>query len=175
VLKGATHWDSPSASPDGKMVAAVRRSESGAELVLHDLVTGRERTLASKAVILAPRWSPDGRLVAWSGDWRPEEVGSGGVWVCPAEGGPPRRLTPDGAWPVWGADGAHLLYSRFIENKGIWRVSLAGGEPRLAQRLDGDLQDLYLQGLDTGDGGTPILLFMYEYTGELYALEPPDR
>jgi hypothetical protein len=91
------------------------------------------------------------------------------------EGGSPRRLSNEGAWPVWESGGAGLLYSRFIENKGIWRVSIAGGEPRLAQPLDGELHDLYLQGLDIGSGGTPILLFMYEYTGELYALEPPAR
>jgi Tol biopolymer transport system component/DNA-binding winged helix-turn-helix (wHTH) protein len=172
VLKGTRRWDFPRASPDGTTIASVRRSTTGQELVLHDLRTGSNRSLASKGVILSPRWSPDGRFVAWSGGWRPDEVGSGGVWVCAAEGGSLRRLTRDGAWPLWEEDGGHLLYSRFLENKGIWRVPSGGGPSRLVRRLDGDMNDLYLQGLDSGRNGRPVLLLMYEYTGELYLLEP---
>jgi DNA-binding winged helix-turn-helix (wHTH) protein/Tol biopolymer transport system component len=175
LLKGAGHWDFPSASPDGATLAAVRRGEAGSELVLHDIEGGHRRALAAKTTILAPRWSPNGELVAWSGGWRPDEVGSGGVWVCPAAGGSPRRLSADGAWPVWEPGGEHLLYARFIENRGIWRVPLTAAAPRLARDLGGELQDLYLQGLDLGPGGGPMLLFMYEYTGALYALEPPKR
>jgi Tol biopolymer transport system component/DNA-binding winged helix-turn-helix (wHTH) protein len=173
VLKGAEHWDFPSVSPDGTRIAAVRRTSFGSELVLQDLATGGERMLATKKVIISPRWSPDGQYLAWSGDWRPDEIGSGGIWVCPAAGGTPRRLAPDGAWPVWEKNGRHLLFARFVEHKGVWRVPLAGGAPRLAHRMDGDLQDLYLQGLDGEQGGAALLLFMYQYTGELYALEPP--
>jgi hypothetical protein len=84
-------------------------------------------------------------------------------------------LTLDGSWQVWEEDGESLLYHRFLENNGIWRVPLEGGAPRLARRLDGDLEDLYLWGIDITPTGTPLLLFMYEYTGELYALEPPSR
>jgi len=175
VLKGAQHWDSPAPSPDGTIIAAVRRSANGSELVVHDLENGRDRVVTSKAVIIAPRWSPDGRFLVWSGDWRPDEVGSGGVWVCPVAGGSPRRLTADGAWPVWDEDGEHVLFARFIEHRGIWRVPLTGGPARRARALDGEMQDLYLQGLDTGRTGAPVLFFMYEYTGELYALEPPIR
>jgi Tol biopolymer transport system component len=173
VLKGSEHWDFPCAAPDGTRIAAVRRSTSGSELVLHDLESGRDKTLAATGVIIAPRWSPDGRFLAWSGDWRPNEVGSGGIWVCPAEGGSPRRLAPDGAWPLWEKGGSSLLYSRFLKNRGIWRVPFEGGSSRPVRGLDGDMSDLYLQGLDGGRTGTPVLFFMYEYTGELYALEPP--
>jgi len=175
VLKGAEHWDSPWPSPDGTRIAAVRLTATASELVLHDLGTGDDRIVATTRIIIAPRWSPDGRLLAWSGAWRPDEVGSGGIWVCPAEGGTPRRLTVDGAWPLWDSDGEHLLFARFLEHRGIWRVPLAGGSPRLVRRLDGEMQDLYLQGLDNGRAGTPVLFFMYEYTGELYALEPPPQ
>jgi Tol biopolymer transport system component len=176
VLKGTAHWDSPGASPDGRTIAAVKRSASGSELVLQDLERGRDRLLAASRTILSPRFSPDGRRVAWSGGWRPEEVGSGGIWVCPVEeGGSPRRLTKEGAWPVWEPDGEHLLFARFLENRGIWRVPLAGGPPRLVRPLNGELDDLYLQALSDGRAGGPLLLLMYEYTGALYALEPPSR
>jgi Tol biopolymer transport system component/DNA-binding winged helix-turn-helix (wHTH) protein len=175
VLKGAEHWNTPWPSPDGTRIAVVRRSAAGFELVVHDLGNGHDRTIAEKGAILAPRWSPNGRLLAWSGGWRPDEVGSGGVWVCPVEGGSPRRLTMDGAWPVWERDGEHLLFARFLENEGVWRVPLDGGSPRLVRRLEDELQDLYLHGIGIGRAGTPVLFFLYKYTGELYALEPPTR
>jgi Tol biopolymer transport system component len=173
VLKGAEYWNDPRPSPDGTMIAAVRRTGTGSELVLHHLETGHERTLTAKAAVVAPRWSPDGRFLAWSGGWRPDEVGTGGVWVSPVEGGAPRRLTLDGAWPVWEKDGEHLLFARFLENEGIWRVALTGGSPRLVQRPEGDLEDLFLQGLDTGRNGAPMLFIFFRFTGELYVLEPP--
>jgi hypothetical protein len=90
------------------------------------------------------------------------------------EGGAPRRLTRDGAWPVWEQDGTHLLFARFLEHEGVWRVPLAGGTPRLVRRLEGDLQDLYMYRLDIGRAGGPVLFLLFEYTGELYALEPPN-
>jgi Tol biopolymer transport system component len=176
VLKGEAHWGFPAASPDGGAIAAVRRSASGSELVLHDLERGRGRTLAANRTILSPRFSPDGRQVAWSGSWRPGEVGSGGIWVCPVEeGSTPRRLTSEGAWPVWEPGGEHLLFARFLENRGIWRVPLTGGPPSLALPLDGELEELYLQDLSSGRAGGPLLMLLYEYTGALYALEPPRR
>ena len=62
-----------------------------------------------------------------------------------------------------------------VENDGIWRVSLAGGSPQRVRRLDAELQDLYLHSLGIGRAGSPLMLFLYRYTGELYALEPPTR
>jgi len=100
-------------------------------------------------------------------------VGSGGVWVCAVDGGSPRRLALEGAWPVWDRDGEHVLFMRFLEHRGIWRVSLAGGDPQLVLRLEGDVSDLSLEGLDIGRGGGPLLLFLAEFTGELYSLESP--
>jgi len=81
----------------------------------------------------------------------------------------------DGAWPLWEQDGVHLLYARFLEHDGIWRVPLAGGPPRLVRRLEDEMEDLYLEGLDIGRSGAPLLFFLSKSTGELYVLEPPTR
>jgi len=172
VLKGRESWDAPRISPEGKTIAAVRLLATGKELVVHDLESGHERTLAAKAEIETPRWSPDGRHLAWSGARRPDDVGSGGVWVCPAAGGTPRRLTVDGAWPVWEKDGEHLLYARFLEHAGIWRVPLDGEPPRLVRRLEDEMQDFNLEGLDAGSSGAPLLFFLTNFTSALYVLEP---
>jgi Tol biopolymer transport system component len=173
VMKGNENWDLPSPSPDGATIAAVRPSATGRELVLYDVETGNDRVLASKSSIDKPRWSPDGHYLAWSGNWRPDDVGSGGVWVCPVKGGSPRRLTPDGAWPVWEKDGESLLFARFLEHEGIWRVPLAGGTPRFVRGLEDVSAGFSLEGLDIGEAGTPLLFYLSKFTGELYVLEPP--
>ncbi|MGD8374886.1 MAG: winged helix-turn-helix domain-containing protein [Acidobacteriota bacterium] len=173
VLKGNVYWDDPAASPAGSALAAVRRGARGDELVLRDLERQTERLLATKTSIVAPRWSPDGRQVAWSGAWRPDDLDSGGIWVCPAEGGSPRRLAVDGAWPVWEGDGEHLLFVRFLENEGVWRVPVSGGPPRLVQRPEGEMRHLSFEGLDAGRDGLPLLMILARFTGQLYALEAP--
>ena len=40
-----------------------------------------------------PRWSPDGRHIAFISDRDPDEVGKGQIWLLPLEGGEPARLT----------------------------------------------------------------------------------
>lgn len=75
-----------------------------------------------------PRWSPDGRWIAF--DSRPG--GRSGVFVVSAEGGAPRRLTPptdDAFVPTWSRDGRWIY---FCWNRNgdfeIWRMPADGGE-----------------------------------------------
>jgi hypothetical protein len=76
---------------------------------------------------------------------------------------------------VWERDSEHLLFARYLEHEGIWRVPLTGEPPRLVQSQVGELQELYVRGLDIGRSGAPLLLFLYKFTSELYVLEPPSR
>jgi eukaryotic-like serine/threonine-protein kinase len=73
-----------------------------------------------------PRWSPDGRWLAY--DER-EENGRFGIHVIEAAGGSPRRLTDDGIVPSWSRDGAWIYFgsSRSGTNQ-IWRVPASGGD-----------------------------------------------
>ena len=71
-----------------------------------------------------PRWSPDGKAVAFIGGLMSDQGVTGGdVWLVPAAGGEPRDLTAQRpstpAWITWGAD--RVLY--FTE--------IAGGGARL--------------------------------------------
>ena len=65
--------------------------------------------------IAVPRWSPDGKQIAFIGGLMSDQGSTGGdVWLVPASGGAPRNLTPgrtsSPAWIDW-ADADHLYVS----------------------------------------------------------------
>jgi dipeptidyl aminopeptidase/acylaminoacyl peptidase len=82
--------------------------------------------------IAVPRWSPDGKVIAFIGGLMSDQGSTGGdVWIVPAAGGAPRNLTPNRptspAWIEWGDD-EYLFVSEF-----------AGGNSQLVRfRLQGD-------------------------------------
>ena len=71
---------------------------------------GLARKLSSpKGQELFPKFSPDGRTIAFSGNYD----GNTDVYVMPVDGGTPKRLThhPDADLVVeWYPDGKHILY-----------------------------------------------------------------
>ncbi|MCX5636086.1 MAG: hypothetical protein NTX52_00130, partial [Planctomycetota bacterium] len=71
---------------------------------------GLARKLSSpKGQELLPKFSPDGRIIAFSGNYD----GNTDVYVIPVDGGTPKRLThhPDTDLVVeWYPDGKHILY-----------------------------------------------------------------
>jgi acylaminoacyl-peptidase len=76
--------------------------------------------------IAVPRWSPDGRSIAFIGGLMSDQGSTGGdVWIIRAKGGQPRDLTPNRpatpAWIEWKSD-----QSLFVSE-------LAGGDSRLVE------------------------------------------
>jgi dipeptidyl aminopeptidase/acylaminoacyl peptidase len=82
--------------------------------------------------IAVPRWSPDGKAIAFIGGLMSDQGATGGdVWIVSADGGQPVDLTPrrptSPAWIEWGDD-EHIFVSE-----------LAGGNCQLVRfRLQGD-------------------------------------
>jgi Tol biopolymer transport system component len=75
-------------------------------------------------------WSPDGQSIAY--DLRNED-GRGDIYVIPARGGAPRRITThpaDDLVPSWSRDGRFIYFgSRRSGTSQIWKQSPQGGEP----------------------------------------------
>ncbi len=99
--------------------------------------TGQEaRTIAGVPkkfffVDRAPALSPDGRLFVY---FQAEEGPFGDLWIAPATGGTPRRLTFDtarGGQPVWTPDGREIVFSSSrAGGLTLWRVAASGGAPQ---------------------------------------------
>ena len=91
--------------------------------------------------IAVPRWSPDGKWIAFIGGLMSDQGSTGGdVWLVPAGGGDPKDLTEgrptSPAWIEWGGP-EYLFVSE-----------LAGGNDQLIR--------LHLQGDGTPSFGSPI-------------------
>jgi Tol biopolymer transport system component len=89
-----------------------------------------------------PAFSPDGEWISY---FHCPRSPRGDLWVIPAEGGEPRRLTFDdtfGGTPVWTPDGERIVYSSTLGgSRTLWQVTADGGEPEPLLQSAGDDTD----------------------------------
>ncbi len=131
--------DDPQLSPDGTEAAWVRTWVDAAanryrsEICLTTLDGGATRALTpGRGLEIQPRWSPDGRFIAFlappEGQPSPSNgaaeravsvVGKGmQLFVAAASGGEPRQLTALAGGvqaPVWSPDGSRLAFLSFVD------------------------------------------------------------
>jgi Tol biopolymer transport system component len=148
---------SPAVSPDSSDVA-FRSDRNPAGIYLVPTFGGNARPVGPDG--RAPRFSPDGRSIAyWTGPWlAPRGVATAReVYVIPAGGGTPMRVAADvfaAGDPVWAPDSQSLLvFGRAARGADAdwWWVPLAGGKPvktgvyplLAARRLDVTTTDIY--------------------------------
>ena len=96
----------PSFSPAGAEIAYASDRGGGFEIYVRQLAAGgREIQITSDGQDnLQPAWSANGREIAYSSRGRP------GIWLVPALGGTPRRLTDFGSRPAWSPDGEMIVF-----------------------------------------------------------------
>lgn len=97
-------------SRDGQWVTYVSHPEG---TLWRSRVDGTQRLQLTFPPLLAtvPKWSPDGRQIAFS-----SVGGAAGLYLIAASGGDPKRDSPHGGggmMPSWSPDGTELMYSDF--------------------------------------------------------------
>ncbi len=136
-------------------------------------VANRRLALDSAAEHCGVRWSPDGTQIAWSAPPRPVDSDSSGIWVIPAGGGKARRLAADGAWVAWHPDGFSLIFARYEEHRGLWRVPVTGGPPEQIQQLSTEIWEYDVQGIELARTVPTMVIRLQTATTSLYLLEKP--
>jgi Tol biopolymer transport system component/DNA-binding winged helix-turn-helix (wHTH) protein len=125
-------------SPDGNVLAfsGGQTDWKGTWISLLSLADSTTRKLTSPSgqeIDYSPTFSPDGSTVAFVRGTLAGAVED--LYVVPAAGGVPTRLTFDKTWirgsPTWTPDSREIVFSS--ERGGLaslWRVSVSGGTPR---------------------------------------------
>jgi Tol biopolymer transport system component len=111
----------PTRAPAGGARLAVVRDRAGNDQVVVEALSGRrlgaltaDRSLPGRTAVRSrcPRWSPDGRWVAF--------VRAGAVVVVSAAAGRERRVLEDAAIAGWSPDGRYLLVARSLGRRSLW-------------------------------------------------------
>jgi Tol biopolymer transport system component len=163
--------DWPDLSHDGRYLSGAREANGEYELFVRDLGRKTERILARSPHIVAARWSPDDRFIAWSGERRPADTMSGGIWIVSADGSDPRRLSTDGAYPKWEKDGESLVFVRYEENAGLWRISRNGGNPEQLQGPIESAKSYKVDVFDMNNDNSTVLISVNKSRDSLYMIE----
>ena len=144
---GGYHW-----SPDGRSIVFAHqpdprintaRLSASISVVATTAGSPIRPLVASGGVHTSPRFSPDGRLVAFiSTGPQPEPIGLGDIYVVEASGGTPRKLadTPDrsASLVTWSADGREIYFTEAVRTqRHLLALPVAGGPPRRVTQGNG--------------------------------------
>jgi Tol biopolymer transport system component/DNA-binding winged helix-turn-helix (wHTH) protein len=143
----------PDYSPDGRMIVFTSGRSGNNAIWVCESDGSKPRLLHSCGpyVTGTPRWSPDGRWVAFdSRSCAPGADGNPDIYLISADGRQPVRLTTDPAEdvaPSWSRDGRWIYFG---SNRGgsmqIWKMPAAGGQPAQVTEQGG------FEGFESFDG-----------------------
>ncbi|HEX6127094.1 MAG TPA: winged helix-turn-helix domain-containing protein [Pyrinomonadaceae bacterium] len=96
----------PAFSPAGHAVAFTSNKSGSFEIYTKQLVQGAQEIQLTSGGMnnFQPAYSPDSSRLAFYSASR------GGIWVIPASGGVPKRLTDFGSNPTWSPDGSAIAF-----------------------------------------------------------------
>jgi Tol biopolymer transport system component len=138
LTRDAADEREPTFSADGSRIAFRSERDGGGVYVIPAHSSG-EATLLVRGGAHGPRFSPDGRWLAYStgpGRFSTDKTSafSSQTYLMPSTGGEPKRLLPDFAsvaWPIWSPDSRLLLSARRGINDELewWVVAPDGRAP----------------------------------------------
>jgi len=93
-------------SPDGNSFAYCSNRSGRFEIYRRSVASASDEIQVTNdgRQNIEPVWSPDGRQIAY------HSVSQHGIWLVPASGGTPRRLTSFGSGPAWSPDGQRIAF-----------------------------------------------------------------
>ncbi len=96
-----------------------------------EIASKEVRELAADLSYSSPRWSPDGKSIAMEGDARTDWAANSHIYLVPATGGAPQKLTGNYDERIgqfrWAGDSASLYFTgAHGVDQYIWRVTLDG-------------------------------------------------
>ncbi len=150
-VRRLTHFGyTPAWSPDGKQIVVstdtflfpTDLAGRGGPLRIVDLQTGQSREVTGPGSALQPRWSPNGKRIAYWG--LRGTSGQRDIWIVAADGSQARsgavEVTNDAAldWcPVWSPDGSFLYFaSDRAGSMNLWRAPIDDASGRLLGPLE---------------------------------------
>lgn len=166
----------PDVSPDGRMVAFRRNDVAQSRLGLLELATGdvtEVPPMGRISQVYTPRWSPDGRTIAFSGF---REGGYRDIYVYDVEAGTTERITADrhaDIGPAWSPDGRYLLFSS--DRDDVFNIYAWDREEEKLHQVSNVLGGAFEA--QVSHDGTRIAYVGYSATGyDLWSMEfDPDR
>jgi dipeptidyl aminopeptidase/acylaminoacyl peptidase len=123
----------PQISPDGKKLLFMSDRAGGMDIWVSDRDGSNPIQLTAIGTVGAPRWSPDGKTIAFDVglglDWQQPRA----IFLVKAYGGSPRPLVQDrfnNPAPSWSRDGAWIYFpSDRSGDWEVWKVPSLGGMP----------------------------------------------
>jgi Tol biopolymer transport system component len=111
ITQGSRQARNPQLSPDGEWLAFWEGGKQEDIFVIKTDGTGLQQLTNDVYKDRFPRWSPDGRRIAFHSN----RAGKHDIWLINPDGSAPERLTyaaaPAVYFPVWSPDGKRLVYT----------------------------------------------------------------
>lgn len=123
-----------SLSPDGKQVAYIADMRGAFHLIVTDLESGQSKNLTDDIMASheSPRWSPDGKQIAFASTRDDELRSHSDIFTMNADGTAVRNLTRNSGEnfaPQWVKDGKHILFTSLRSGTSqLFEVDMATGK-----------------------------------------------